>query len=134
MCGHSGGADALLERDAELRLFERLVEQAASGRGGVVLIQAQAGLGKTELLRMAGTLAEAAGLRVVRARGSELDRTFGFGVVRQLLERVVRESPDLLDDGAESAAAVFTAEPDEADAEDGLFTHLHALYWLTANL
>ncbi len=134
MCGHLVGADALLERDAELRLVEDLLERARSGRGGVLLVEAQAGVGKTELLRMAGSLGEAEGLRVLRARGSELDRTFGFGVVRQLLERLVKESPDLLDDGAESAAAVFTAEPGETDAEAGLFSHLHALYWLTANL
>jgi DNA-binding CsgD family transcriptional regulator len=134
MCGHLVGADALLERDAELRLFEDLLERARSGQGGVLLVEAQAGVGKTELLRMAGSLGEAEGLRVLRARGSELDRTFGFGVVRQLLERLVKDSPDLLDDGAESAAAVFTAEPGETNAEAGLFTHLHGLYWLTANL
>ena len=46
----------------------------------------------------------------------------------------MKESPDLLDDGAEAAAAVFTAEPGETSAEAGLFTNLHGLYWLTANL
>ncbi len=125
---------ALLERDTELQLFERVIERAERGRGGVVLLEGQAGVGKTELLRVAGSLGEDAGLRVLRGRGTELDRPFGFGVVRQLLERWVRESPAALDGGAESAAAVFTAAPIEATAEDGLFTHRHGLYWLAANL
>jgi MoxR-like ATPase len=76
----------LLERDAELRLIEHAVARAADGHGGLVLLEGQAGVGKTALLRAAGSLAEAAGLRVLRGRGSELDRSFGFGVVRQLLE------------------------------------------------
>jgi tetratricopeptide (TPR) repeat protein len=97
-------------------------------------VEAQAGVGKTEVLRMAGSLGEAGSLRVLRSRGSELDRPFGFGVVRQLLERCVRESPELLTRGAEPAAAVFTAAPGETGAEDGLFAHMHGLYWLAANL
>jgi len=32
----------------------------------------------------------------VRGKGSELDRDFAFGVVRQLLQRVVLDEPDLL--------------------------------------
>jgi predicted ATPase len=119
MCARPASMAVLLERDAELRLFERVLERAEDGRGGVVLVEAQAGVGKTELLRIAGSLAEAGGLRVLRGRGSELDRPFGFGVVRQLLERCVRESPDLLGGGAESAAAVFTAAPGETTPRMG---------------
>ena len=124
----------LLERDSELRLFERVIERAKRGRGGVVLVEGQAGVGKTELLRMAGAIGQDAGLRVLRGRGTELDRPFGFGVVRQLLERSVRESPAALGGGAESAAAVFSAAAVETAAEDGLFAHLHGLYWLAVNL
>jgi DNA-binding CsgD family transcriptional regulator len=129
-----GARAALLERETELQLFERVVERAKGGHGGVVLVEGQAGVGKTELLRAAGAIGEAEGLRVVRGRGTELDRPFGFGVVRQLLERCVRESPAALGGGAETAAAVFTASPVETTAEDGLFAHLHGLYWLAANL
>jgi predicted ATPase len=124
VCARAAVVAALLERDTELQLFERVIERAERGRGGVVLLEGQAGVGKTELLRVAGSLGEDAGLRVLRGRGTELDRPFGFGVVRQLLERWVRESPAALDGGAESAAAVFTAAPIEATAED----------WLAANL
>src|SRR3954469_3978035 len=94
------GAGDLLERDAELRLISSLVARAEAGEGGVVVVQGHAGVGKTELLRAAGELGEAAGLRVLRARGSELDRAFAFGMVRQLLEREVSVAPELLTGGA----------------------------------
>jgi predicted ATPase len=134
MCARPAGLAVLLERDAEVRALERALERAGRGDGGVVLVEGQAGVGKTELLRTAGSLAQDAGLRVLRGRGSELDRPFGFGVVRQLLERCVRESPEGLTGGAEPAAAVFTAVPGQTAGEDGLFAHLHGLYWLVADL
>src|SRR4051812_27323754 len=98
-------ADGLLERDDELRLIDGLVQRAGAGEGGLVVVQGHAGVGKTELLRAAVELGDAAGLRVLRGRGSELDRAFAFGVVRQLLEREVADDPELLTGGAEPADA-----------------------------
>jgi DNA-binding CsgD family transcriptional regulator len=134
MCAHAVATVGLLERDGELQLFERVIDSAARGHGGVVLVEGQAGVGKTELLRVAGSLGEGAGLRVLRGRGTDLDRPFGFGVVRQLLERSVSESPAALGGGAESAVGVFTTVLAEGTPEDVLFAHLHGLYWLAANL
>jgi DNA-binding CsgD family transcriptional regulator len=134
MCAYAAPTAALLEREGELELLQRAIGRAERGQGGVVLVEAQAGVGKTELLRVAGMLGEDNGLRVLRGRGTELDRPFGFGVVRQLLERTVRESPAALGGGAEAAAAVFTAGPLETSSDDGLFAHLHGLYWLAINL
>src|SRR5918999_152044 len=74
------------------------------------------------------------GVRVLRARGSELDRAFAFGLVRQLLEREVVQDPELLTAGAEPAAAVFAPAGGEMRAEEGLFASLHGLHWLVANL
>src|SRR4051794_7625735 len=125
---------ALLERDGELGAITAHLAAAQAGEGSVNVIEGQAGLGKTELLRAAGELGEAAGMRVLRAKGSALDRDFAFGMVRQLLERVVLEEPDLLTGGAEPAAAVFAAAGDERDGTDGLYASLQALYWLLANL
>jgi DNA-binding CsgD family transcriptional regulator len=128
-------AESLLERDEELRLIAGQVDRAAAGEGGLLVVQGHAGVGKTELLRAAGELGEAAGLRVLRGRGSELDRAFAFGVVRQLLEREVADSPDLLTGGAEAAEAVFAlARGGDARAEEGLFAALQGLQWLVANL
>ena len=60
---------------------------AAQGRGGCVLVRGPAGIGKTALLAEARTLAAGAGLRVLAARGSELERSFAFGAVQQLFAR-----------------------------------------------
>src|SRR4051794_36925187 len=98
---------ALLERDAELGVIGSLVGRASAGEGGLVVVEGEAGVGKTELLRAAAEQGHEAGLGVLRARGSELDRAFAFGVVRQLLEREVAAAPELLTGGAEPAMAVF---------------------------
>src|SRR3954447_25417492 len=125
------GARGLLERDAELQLIDGLLGRAASGEGGLVVVEGHAGVGKTELLRAAGALGDAAGLRVLRARGSELDRAFAFGVVRQLLEREVADAPELLTGGAEPAEVVFAAAGGgDARGEEGGFSALQGLHWL----
>jgi tetratricopeptide (TPR) repeat protein len=131
-----GGASnaAVLEREREQQILERMVAQASGGGGGVVIVEGQAGVGKTRLLRIAGELGEAAGMRVLRGRGSELDRGFGFGLVRSLLERAVSESPQLLEDGAQPAAAVFGAASDADGADPDLFARLLGLYCLMAEL
>ena len=88
----AGGVRGLLEREAELDGLRSLVARTAGGAGGLMVVEGQAGVGKTELLRSASALGEAAGMRVLRGRGAELDRAFAFGVVRQLLEREVTQS------------------------------------------
>src|SRR5664279_3564903 len=115
-----GGDGGLLERDRELGLIGALVQRARGGEGSLLVVEGEAGVGKTELLRAAGELGDAEGLRVLRARGSDLDRAFAFGVVRQLLEREVAADPELLTAGAESAAAVFAAAGGDARAEAGV--------------
>jgi hypothetical protein len=131
--GVRGGA-GLLERDGELGLIGALVARVRGGEGALLVVEGQAGVGKTELLRAAGEVGEAEGLRVLRARGSELDRAFAFGVVRQLLEREVADDPELLTGGAEPAAAVFAAGGGDTRAEEGVFASLQGLHWLVVNL
>jgi predicted ATPase len=99
-----------------------------------VLIEGAAGIGKTRLLGEARQRAEAAGMRALAARGSELEREFAFGVVRQLFEPLLgRERRRALAGAAATAEAVFTA-PGGADTADSSFAALHGLYWLAANL
>lgn len=54
----------IVGRDEVLELADRLIADAAQGRGHTVFISGAAGLGKTRLLRAALRKAEAAGLRV----------------------------------------------------------------------
>src|SRR4051794_32438101 len=82
---------------------------------------------------MAGALAEADGARVLRGRGSELDRAFPFGLVRQLFDQTVTERPSLLSGAAEAAAPVFGLARPEALGRE-LFGSLQGLYRLGVNL
>jgi DNA-binding CsgD family transcriptional regulator len=151
--------DILLEREPELHLMQTAIRDAGDGVGGVVVIGGPAGIGKTALLHAAAAMAEDAGLRVLRARGSDLEQEFAFGVVRQLFEapltRAGAERREALLRGAAALAGpLFESGPagpepaqktsrgprrpgaqDEPTAPaDRRFTLVHSLYWLTANL
>ena len=114
--------------------------------GGMLLIEGPAGIGKTSLLEAAARIATGSGASVMRARGGELERSFSFGVVRQLLETPVSaldpaERARVLSGAARSAAPVVDASaaaaplPDEqAAAEERAFMVSHGLYWLVCNL
>jgi len=133
---------ALLEREAELELLERLSMEAAAGRGSFVLVEGPAGIGKTRLLDELKRRAADHGASVLRARGGELERGFAFGVVRQLYEpplaRATGEERTALLAGAAVLVAPLLA-PGEVDeppreAAEASFSLLHGLFWLTANL
>src|SRR5205823_4717795 len=78
----------LLERETELSGLAAAVADAAAGEGRVVLVEGPAGIGKTSLAAAARRLAADAGMRCLVGRGSEMERAFPFGVVRQLFEPV----------------------------------------------
>src|SRR4051812_40510156 len=78
-------ADAeLLERAQELPALRAVLAEARAGRGSLTVIQAPPGQGKSALLRAARAEATEHGMRLIAARGVELERDFAFGVVRQL--------------------------------------------------
>jgi hypothetical protein len=82
-------------------------------------------------------MAAAEGLRALVAVGAELERTFPFGLVRQLFDPVMASDlgVELLHGSAALAAPIFepTSSPSEPSA-DTLFARLHGLSWLAANL
>jgi DNA-binding CsgD family transcriptional regulator len=130
-------AELLLEREQELLVLERMVRGAAGGEGGLVVIEGAAGIGKSRLVARLRERAAASGLRVLAARGSDLEREFAFGVVRQLYEPALAgegERGRLLAGAAASAAPVFDALGGDAGRGDGSFAALHGLYWVTVNL
>lgn len=113
------------------------VERAVAGDGRVVVVEGPAGIGKSRLLAEARGRAEPS-MRVLCARGSELEGKFAFGVVRQLFEGEL-SAPErreaLLAGAAVPAAAVFGAPHAGAPHEDGAsFAALHGLYGLVLNL
>jgi DNA-binding CsgD family transcriptional regulator len=127
----------LLERDGELAALEALIEGVGFPAARQLLVlEGPPGIGKTSLLIAARRFARDAGMQILGARGSELERTFSFGVVRQLFEPVLAhdERPELLAGAAALAAPVF--EPARLSAEPpppASLATLHGLYWLTAN-
>jgi DNA-binding CsgD family transcriptional regulator len=135
----------LLERSEELARIESALAEACSGRGAFVVIEGPAGIGKTALLAAARTAAANSGMRVLRSRGTELERDFAFGVVRQLFEPLLAEASelerrDLLQAAAGVAAGLLGlpgVRPTDGHASSGVdpsFAVLHGLYWLCANL
>ena len=131
-----GEPDRLLERSAELSAIRAACEAPASGEGRAVVVEGPPGIGKTALVAAAREWARAAGLRTLAARGTELERAFGFGVARQLLEPAVHDAR--FDGAARYAAALLDvplAEPVHLPlGPEGAFAALHGLYLLTAEL
>jgi DNA-binding CsgD family transcriptional regulator len=132
------GPDAtLLERARELERLSALVRNASAGNGRIVLVEGPAGIGKSRLVAETKRQASAAGLRVLSARGSELEREFPFGVVRQLFEPVLMDeelSGRALGGSAAAACPIFETVEEAAGGGDAGFAALHGLYWLTVNL
>jgi predicted ATPase len=127
----------LLERREELGEIRASAQAVAAGEGRAVVLEGPAGIGKTELVTAARAEADDAGLRTLTARATELEKAFGFGVVRQLFEPVV-EDDGLFEGSARHAAALLDVELAEPEylpiGPEGSFAALHGLYRLTANL
>src|SRR5262249_15014677 len=94
---------------------------------------------KTSLLEEACRQAAGRGHEILRARGSELEAEFVFGVIRQLFERRLAsadlaEREGLLAGPAGAVRPLLLGEIAEPSASDTSFSVLHGLYWLAANL
>jgi DNA-binding CsgD family transcriptional regulator len=132
----------LIEREREVQRLEFCLAEAQQGRGQVVFVQGPAGIGKTRLLGVATGHASIGGFQVLRARGSDLERHFPLGVVRQLFEElIVGATPEdhekLLAGLAGYAAPVFDTSdggPGGVERPDRSAAVVHGLYWLTCNL
>lgn len=131
----------LLERERELAELAQALDRAVAGKGGVVVVEGAAGIGKSALLRAAVEAAHARGIRPLSARGSEVERDVPFGATRQLLEPALREidaggHTRLFSGAVSPARRLFDpgADSDRGDRTDPEFATLHALYWLLAGL
>jgi DNA-binding NarL/FixJ family response regulator len=129
----------LLEREPELERLERAIAAAIEGEGSVVALEGDAGIGKTVLLAHARRVACDAGMRVLDARGGELEREFAYGIVRQLFEAPLAAGGQadrerwLSGAAGLSAGVVSASTPDRGPTPDPSAI-LHGLYWLSANL
>jgi DNA-binding CsgD family transcriptional regulator len=146
-------APALLERQPELARIEGALARSRVGAGELLVVEGPAGIGKTQLVGAAIALAGGRGTAVLSARGSELERDFAFGVVRQFLEPALvsataaRRRPllkgvsgqavsalELLPrvgelSGREGPSAIL-----DPTTREGAAAVVHGLYWVIATL
>jgi DNA-binding CsgD family transcriptional regulator len=139
--GPGQAASGLLEREREVAALDGALDATeVGGDGRVVLIEGPPGIGKTALLGELDDRAERRGRRVLRARGSEMERDFGFGIVRQLFGPFLRSLDSAADRArlfvgpVAMAAAIFgLAEPDAFD-QTATEASLYGLFWLVVAL
>jgi DNA-binding CsgD family transcriptional regulator len=130
----------MLERERELTVLAGVVRRASEGEAGLVLIEGEAGIGKSSLLARAAELAGAAELTVLRARAGVLERTFGWGVARQLFEPLLVRASEveraalLRGSAALAGPALGVATPAPVVPAVADFHFDHGLYWLVGNL
>ena len=139
--GVPGPGELLLERDSELQAVSRLLANAGAGRGRLLVVEGQAGLGKSTLIDQLEALAISDGFVVLRAAGRELEQALGWGVARALFEpwllaRPLGDREDLLAGPASSASLLLGPEGEvgELPASEVSFGILHGLFWLTARI
>ena len=99
-----------------------------------MLIEADAGIGKTSLLAEARARADAAAMALLRGRGSPLESDYAMGVVRQCFEPELRARGDATSRAgvASVAASVVLDLPDAGEPAPEAV--LRGLYALTAEL
>ena len=129
----AAGTAPLVERHDELATLRGAVEALARRRSGLVVVQGPAGIGKTRLLLETGRLAAERSVRLLTARGSQLETAFAHGVVRQLLGPALGEGPgreELLRDAGAARGVLDLAEEGRVDG----FAVLDGLHRLVAAL
>uniref|UniRef100_UPI0015F04A25 AAA family ATPase n=1 Tax=Streptomyces phytophilus TaxID=722715 RepID=UPI0015F04A25 len=139
---HRLNAIPLVERDYQLRLLEVAVGSCRNGAGGLVVVEGRFGTGKTSLLHAAHEHARAAGFTVLRARGSEFESAFPYGIVRQLFEPYLGSAPAAVRAAAVAgpaapAAPLFDHRHPVAYGELPRCRHeaiLRGLHWMLVNM
>ena len=104
----AGTTSVLLEREAQVAALQALADAAQEGGGRFVVIEGSAGMGKTRLLAEARAIAGSAGMRVLAARGGELEGEFAYGIVRQLFEPLLTPGSQDLSEELLSGPAALT--------------------------
>src|SRR5215831_16742153 len=80
-------------REIEIQAFGETLDRVAAGGAAIVLVEGEAGIGKTRLLAEVLEDAAGRGMRVAAGRAEELERTRPFGVLAAAFE-CSRSSPD----------------------------------------
>jgi DNA-binding CsgD family transcriptional regulator len=106
----SGGQ--LLGRVREREVLGRLLDGVRGGRGGVLVVHGDPGVGKTALLEW--TVAEGRGLRVLRTVGVEGEMELPFAALQQLCSPILDRSEGLPDPQRDALSVAFGLSPGHA--------------------
>jgi DNA-binding CsgD family transcriptional regulator len=102
---------AIVGREVELAAIERFLDTLAVGPASV-LIEGEAGIGKTTLWAESVRLAAARGFSVLEARPVESERNLSYAGLADLVEGVFEETRSVLPDVQERALAVALLRED----------------------
>jgi DNA-binding CsgD family transcriptional regulator len=124
-----------------LRAVEELLEAGRSSSGRLLLVEGHAGIGKSALLDAAVAGGRSGGMTVMRARASELESDFAFGIALQLFEPLLAgaddETHDRLLAGSAALAGPLLERPTSwggDEAKDRSYPVMHGLFWMLTNL
>src|SRR3984957_3660951 len=96
--GHDPGGSApmnLIGREAEIERLRLLLRQIGAGAGDALLLSGAPGVGKTSLLGAAATIAADAGIKQLRATGSQFEANISYAALHQLLRPCLDRLPQL---------------------------------------
>ena len=137
----NSGSGRLLEREEALLAIDDLLAAGRAATGQLLLVEGHAGVGKSALLEKAVARARARGMGVMRARASELESDFQFGIALQLFEPLLTgaddETRDRLLAGSAALAGPLLERPTRwtgDEAESRSYPVMHGLFWVLSNL
>src|SRR5690348_772497 len=99
----------LLGRQREQAVLDRLLETAREGRGGVLVVHGDPGVGKTALLEYAVETAK--DFRVVRTLGVEGEAELDYAALQQLCSPLLELSEGLPDPQRDALGVAFGLSP-----------------------
>ena len=131
----------MLERAAELQRLAEAIEAARAGTGRLIVVEGEAGIGKSTLVAAAVEQARRGGLRVAQARANELERSYPFGVALGLFEPLAGDRTvdraELFTGAARAAEPLITHGAEGTPLAPGMvgdpFATVHGLYWVAVN-
>lgn len=103
---------SLLGRASEQEALARLLASARLGRGGVLLVVGEPGVGKTALLDDAASVAKGSGaMQVLIAAGSEVEQDLPFATLHALLRPALPLLDQLPEPQADALGAALSLRP-----------------------